>query len=36
MHKPNDEIPIEETMRAMDKLVNDGQVRYIGVSNFSV
>ena len=36
LYKPNDEIPIEETMRAMDKLVNDGQVRYIGVSNFSV
>jgi diketogulonate reductase-like aldo/keto reductase len=36
LHKPNDEIPIEETMRAMDKLVDDGKVRYLGVSNFSI
>jgi diketogulonate reductase-like aldo/keto reductase len=28
--------PIRETMRAMEQLVADGRVRYIGVSNFDV
>ena len=36
LHWPNPSVPIEETMRAMDKLVEDGKVRFIGVSNFSV
>jgi len=36
LHWPNPRIPIAETMRAMEKLVRDGMVRYIGVSNFSV
>jgi len=36
LHWPNPRIPIAETMRAMEKLVLDGMVRYIGVSNFSV
>ncbi len=36
LHWPNPKIPISETMRAMEKLVNDGLTRYIGVSNFSV
>ena len=36
LHWPNDSIPIAETMRAMDKLVEEGKVRFIGVSNFSV
>ena len=28
--------PIRETMRAMEKLVEDGMIRFIGVSNFDV
>jgi diketogulonate reductase-like aldo/keto reductase len=36
IHWPNPRIPIAETMRAMQKLVSDGLVDYVGVSNFSV
>jgi diketogulonate reductase-like aldo/keto reductase len=36
VHRPNPEVPIAETMAAMDELVDAGKVRYIGVSNFSV
>lgn len=35
IHWPNPSIPIKETMKAMEKLVDDGKIRYIGVSNFS-
>jgi aryl-alcohol dehydrogenase-like predicted oxidoreductase len=34
-HTPDATTPIEETMRAMDDLVKQGKVRYIGHSNFS-
>jgi aryl-alcohol dehydrogenase-like predicted oxidoreductase len=36
MHWPAENAPAEETMRAMDKLVQDGKVRYVGVSNYDV
>ncbi len=36
IHSPSSEIPISETMRAMNALVADGRVRLVGVSNFSV
>lgn len=36
IHWPNPRIPLKETIRALEKLVDDGKIRYIGVSNFSV
>ena len=36
LHAPSPSVPIEETMRAMEKLVSAGKVRHVGVSNFSV
>jgi aryl-alcohol dehydrogenase-like predicted oxidoreductase len=36
VHWPNPNVPLSETMRAMERLVSDGKVRYIGVSNFDV
>ena len=35
VHWPNRSIPISETMRAMERLVKDGKIRHIGVSNFT-
>jgi myo-inositol catabolism protein IolS len=36
VHWPNQKVPLTETMRAMERLVTEGKVRYIGVSNFDV
>ena len=36
LHWPSQQVPIEETMKAMEELVSHGKVRYVGVSNFSV
>jgi len=35
LHRPDDRTPIEETLRALDELVQQGKVRYIGCSNLS-
>jgi aryl-alcohol dehydrogenase-like predicted oxidoreductase len=34
-HRPDPATPIEETLRALDELVKQGKVRYIGNSNFT-
>ncbi len=36
IHWPNVKVPIKDTMKAMEKLVKDEKVRFIGVSNFSL
>lgn len=36
IHAPGNEVPIEETMRAMGMLVKEGLTQTIGVSNFNV
>jgi len=35
LHRPDPQTPIEETLRALDDLVQAGKVRYIGCSNLS-
>jgi len=35
IHHPDRETPIEETLRALDDLVRQGKVRYLGCSNFA-
>lgn len=35
LHDPDPATPIEETLRALDDLIHQGKVRYIGSSNFA-
>ena len=35
LHRPDSATPIEETLSALDDLVREGKVRYLGHSNFS-
>ena len=35
IHRPDPNTPIEETLRALDDLVHQGKVRYIGGSNYN-
>jgi aryl-alcohol dehydrogenase-like predicted oxidoreductase len=34
-HRPDDETPIDETLGALNELVEEGKVRFVGSSNFS-
>jgi diketogulonate reductase-like aldo/keto reductase len=36
LHFPSNKYSITETMHAMEKLVDDGKIRHIGISNFSL
>lgn len=35
IHRPQNDIPIDETLRALDDLVKAGKVRYVGTSTFA-
>ncbi|HTH39757.1 MAG TPA: aldo/keto reductase [Rhodocyclaceae bacterium] len=35
LHAPDPDTPIDDTLRAMDNLIQTGKVRYFGLSNFS-
>ena len=35
LHRPDPETPIEETLRALDDLISQGKVRYVGCSKLS-
>jgi aryl-alcohol dehydrogenase-like predicted oxidoreductase len=35
LHRPDEQTPIEETLRALDQLVQQGKVRFTGCSNLS-
>ncbi len=35
LHHPSNEVPIDETLRALDDLIHAGKVRYIGTSSFA-
>lgn len=35
IHRPQSDVPIDETLRALDDLIRAGKVRYIGTSSFA-
>ncbi len=35
IHRPDPDTPIEETLRALDDLVREGKIRYVGSSNYA-
>jgi aryl-alcohol dehydrogenase-like predicted oxidoreductase len=35
LHRPHPQVPIDETLRALDDLIRAGKVRYIGTSTFA-
>ena len=35
IHRPNSDTAIDETLRALDDLIKQGKVRYIGTSTFA-
>lgn len=36
IHRPNKDVPLGETFRALNELVKQGKVRHLGVSNFNL
>ena len=34
IHRPQPDVPIDETLRALDSLIRDGKVRYVGTSTY--
>jgi len=36
IHRPNPLVPLGRTMRALERLLEEGMIRAIGVSNFSL
>jgi diketogulonate reductase-like aldo/keto reductase len=36
IHRPNRNVPLDETFRALNQLVKQGKVKYLGVSNFDL
>jgi diketogulonate reductase-like aldo/keto reductase len=36
IHWPNEEVSVEETFRAFEKLLRDGKIKSVGVSNFTI
>ncbi len=36
IHWPSERVPLRETLSAMQKLIDDGKIRYAGVSNFDL
>lgn len=36
IHAPNPQLPIDESMRALNDLIVDGKIHHVGVSNFSL